>query len=189
MLVTMPMSATNPCAMKPVATARTTDQRHSRTTRLSMKARSIGTRGSVMSGATGIPSAVAAPSTLRSLRCRILVRNRLQVELPRRGIVFKQHRRGAVIAADVVDDFFERLRKLLALASRKTIEDRHQPLLCHRRRFLKQRAAGTSEVQDQPSRIARIAVARDEACFDEPRDDDGDGALIGERARREIVER
>src|SRR5437588_10812421 len=133
MLVTMPLSPTSPWAMKPVATARTTDQRHSRTTRLSMKARSIGTRGSVMSGATGIPSAVAAPSTLRSLRCRILVRNRLQVALPRRGIVFKQHRRGAVIAADVVDDFFEGIREISALGRRKTIEHRHSPLLRHLR--------------------------------------------------------
>src|SRR6476659_6322807 len=114
MLVTMPIRPTSPCAMKPVATARTTDQRQRRTVRLSMKARSIGTRGSVMSGATGIPSAVADPSTLRSLRCRILFRNHLEVALARRGIVFEKHRRGAVIAADVLDDFFECVCKFAA---------------------------------------------------------------------------
>src|SRR5438270_3603877 len=189
MLVTIPIRPTSPCAMKPVATARTTDQTHRRTTRLSMKARSIGTRGSVMSGATGIPSAVAAPSTLRSLRCRILFCNRLEVALPRRGFVFKQHRRGAVIAADVIDDFFECIRELLALVVRETIEHLQEPLLCHTRRVLQQRTAGASEVQDKPACIARIAVAGDETCVDEPRDDDRDGALIGDRARGELVER
>src|SRR4051794_12753069 len=189
MFVTMPISATSPCAMKPVATARTIDQTHSSTTRLSMKARSIGTRGSVMSGATGIPSAVAAPSTLRSLRCRILFRYHLQLMLPaRRRIVFEQHRRGAFIA-DVLDDSFKCVSELFALVVRKTVEDRQQPLLRHWRRFLQQRAAGTSQVQDEPPRVARVAVARDEACIDEPRDDDRDRALVGERARREIVER
>src|SRR4051812_17684743 len=148
MFVTMPMRATSPCAMKPVATARTTEQRQSRTTRLSMKARSMGTRGSVMSGATGMPSAVAAPSTLKSLRCRILLWYRLQFILPApRRIVFEQHRRGAFLTADVLDDFFECVGELLALVVRQTIEDREQPLLRDRRRFLQQRAAGASEIQ------------------------------------------
>src|SRR6476661_6433608 len=120
MLVTMPIRPTSPCAMKPVAMARMTDQKQSRTTRLSMNARSMGTRGSVMSGATGIPSAVADPSTLRSLRCRILFRNHLEVALARRGIVFKQHRRGAVIAADVLDDCFERICEFPALVVGET---------------------------------------------------------------------
>src|SRR3954468_17772330 len=163
MLVTMPMSPTSPCAMNPVATARTTEQRQSRTTRLSMNARSIGTRGSVMSGATGIPSAVAAPSTLRLLRCRILFRYRLQLMLPaRRRIVFEQHRRGALIA-DVLDDLFECVGEPFALIVRKTVEDRQQPLLRDGRRFLQERAAGTSQVEDEPPRVARVAVARDEA--------------------------
>src|ERR1700748_2438651 len=115
MFGTMPMSATRPCARNPVVTASRTDQTHSNTTRLSMKARSIGTRGSVISGATGRPSAGAAPSTLRSLRWRLLLRNRLQmVLLPRRRIVFEQHRRGAVIGRDTVDDFRERVGESLS---------------------------------------------------------------------------
>src|SRR5436305_2046291 len=130
MFVTMPISATSPCAMKPVATARTTEQAQSRTTRLSMKARSIGTRGSVMSGATGSPSAVAAPSTLKSLRCRILIRYRLQLMLAAcRRLVFEQHRRGTFVTADVLDDFFECIGEVLAVVVRQTIEDREQPLL------------------------------------------------------------
>src|SRR3954447_5953600 len=189
MFVTMPISPTNPCAIKPVATARMTEQRQSRTTRLSMKARSIGTRGSVMSGATGMPSAVVAPSTLKSLRCRILLRYRLQLMLPaRRRIVFEQHRRGAFITADILGDFFECVGEALAVVVRQTIEHRQQPLLRNGRRSLQQRAAGTRQVQDQPPRIARVAVARDEARVDQPRDDDGDGALVGERAQGEIVQ-
>src|SRR5436309_8026379 len=145
MFVTMPISPTNPCAMKPVAMARTTEQTQSRTTRLSMNARSIGTRGSVMSGATGIPSAVAAPSTLRSLRCRILLWDHLQVVLPARRVLFEEHRRGTFVAAEVRDDLFERIGESLSLVVRQTIEDGEQTLLRHRRRFLQQRASGTSE--------------------------------------------
>src|SRR3954452_9974290 len=189
MFVTMPMRPTSPCAMKPVTMARATEQAHSRTTRLSMKARSIGTRGSVMSGATGIPSAVAAPSTLKSLRCRILFRYRLQVLPPRRGILFEEHRRGAFFAANVFNDCLERVGEPFALLVRQPVEDRQQPFLCHGRCFLQQRAAETGQIHHEPPRVARIAIARDETGVDEARDHDRDGALIGERARCEIVER
>ena len=95
----------------------------------------------------------------------------------------------AFISADVLDDFLERIREPLAIVLREPIEDGKQPLLRDRRRFLQQRAPGASQVQHEPPRVARIAVARDEARVDQPRDDDRDGALIGERARGEIVER
>ena len=51
------------------------------------------------------------------------------------------------------------------------------------------RAAGTGQIQHEPPRVARIAIARDETGVDKARDDHRDGALIGERARCEIVER
>src|SRR3954451_323078 len=190
MFVTMPMRPTSPWAMKPVTMARATEQAHSRTTRLSIRARSIGTRGSVMSGATGIPSDGPAPSTLKSLRCPILFRYRLQVVLPpRRGILFEEHRRGAFFAASVFNDCLERGGDPFALLVRQPVEDRQQPFLRHGRCFLQQRAAGTSQIQHEPPRVARIAIARDETGVDEARDDHRDGALIGERARCEIVER
>ena len=142
-----------------------------------------------MSGATGIPSAVADPSTLRSLRCRILVWYHLELMLPARGVLFEQHRRGAVIAANVVDDFFEGIRELLALRFGQTIEDRQQPFLHDRRRVLQQRTAGASQIEDEPPRIA-ISRSRVTSPASTSRVTTTETeALIGERARREIVQR
>src|SRR3954467_5830004 len=163
MLVTMPMSPTRPCARKPVAMARTTDQTQSRTTRLSMWARSIGTRGSVMSGATGIPSVVAAPSTLRSLRCRICLRYRLQMPAARRRIILEQHRRRTFVGIEAAHNLVERVGETLSVVRRQALEDREKPFLCHGRRFLQQRATGSGEVKHEPPCIAFIAVARDQA--------------------------
>src|SRR3954465_11145446 len=174
MLVTMPMRPTSPCAMKPVAAASSTDQTEIRTTRLSMWARSIGTRGSVMSGATGIPSVVAAPSTLRSLRCRICLRYRLQMPAARRRVIFEQHRRRTFVGIEAAHNLVERIGETLSVVRRQALEDREKPFLCHWRRFLQQRAAGARQVQHEPPRIAFIAVARDQARFDEARDDDRD---------------
>src|SRR5437763_15942754 len=110
MLVMMPMSPTSPCATKPVAMERMTDHTQRITTRWSMKARSIGTLGSVMSGATGMPSVVVAPSRLKSLRCRIrLFCHAGGTQVTGRGIIFEEHRSRPFVGADAVDDLFEHI--------------------------------------------------------------------------------
>src|SRR5258706_1665230 len=143
----MPMSATSACAVKPVTTASSTDQTQRRTTRLSMKARSIGVRGSVMSGATGIPSVVAAPSTLRSLGCRIL-QSCLPGYAPRPcgRLLFEKHWRRTILGTDAVDDLFERVGKAPPFFVRHPIEGDQKPLLCHRRRLVQQSSSGPGKV-------------------------------------------
>ena len=61
-------------------------------------------------------------------------------------------------------------------------------LLRDRRRLLHGGAAAARQAQHEPPSVIFGADARDEACFDESRHDDGNRALIGSRSLRELRE-
>jgi SAM-dependent methyltransferase len=104
-------------------------------------------------------------------------------------VILEDHRRGAVRLAHLVDQARERIGEPAALGGSEALEGLDDLLLRDRRRLLRDRAAQLGQSQDQPPRIAFVAVAGDVAALHEPRHDDRDGALIGERPFGELGQR
>ena len=154
MFVTSAMIATSACAMNPVMIARPIDQRQRMTTRLSMSARSIGTRAFSMDGGK-IRRDRNAFGGRGALRCR----TRLLLLFPGWWASPLRTASAACLRRRCRRAARERVGETLLLRCRQPFDGLSDPLLCDRRRFLQRGPAGARERELEAPRVFAGAIA------------------------------
>src|ERR1700690_1572803 len=142
------------------------------------------------SAASGTMRLVAVKSPGRSAPARPSdARADMATRLPAARRRLEQHGRGPLADAHDVEEAVQIAREPLARGPAYERERGDEPILGRRRGARQHGASGRRQRDLEAARVVRGARARDEPAARELRDDDRYGALVRERARRELVDR
>src|SRR6266849_6776416 len=190
MLVTSQISRVRTCATTPAARAISTASTLTNNTRLSTSVRSGGTRAAssvgASEGATGIPSRVAPVTTsstgMRSPAGRSGPGPRQAAARP----ILEEHGRRSAGKLHPIDDLGQPGGEPEPLAGRKLPHGLDQPVLQERRGGGHDGPPAGAELKVGPPPVRAGLLAGDQARIGQALHHRRDGALVGERALRQL---